>query len=100
MEEYFLSSLIEKNKTLDPRSDDLKICGSHQKFKVDTGEDIAIISHKAYRNLQNRLPLKPTEGMGTQGNLCCRLVSDTILGSFYSYPTFSFVGLTSWIRRP
>ena len=57
MEEIF-KKLTQQGKK---RSTELKIYSSHQKLKINTGADITVISYKTYKNLRNRLSLRPTE---------------------------------------
>lgn len=45
-EAYFLGSLYEKDKILNPWFDKLQICVTLMKFKIDTGIGISFISHK------------------------------------------------------
>ena len=55
----FLRLTHRGNKMLDSWFANLKICGSHLKFKINTGADITVISHKMYKHFWNRPPWMP-----------------------------------------
>ena len=63
IEEYNFGSLIEENEIFNSWFANLKICDSSLKVKIDTGADIAVISHKTYKSLLNRPPLRTAEGI-------------------------------------